>query len=238
MLNVLNNSPLYQQLYQDMLGRILNGDWPEDFKIPTEAELCNEYNVSRMTIRLAMDKLKDQGYLIRKQGRGTFVTRPVAEQELNRFYSFSDDNDDIPMISEVLSIEIIPAPEKIAAKLAVETGLPVVVIERIRSKDGIPIAYEKSYVVATMCPGITKEMIETDGLYKTIMKLGHVIPSVATETFEAILINEKKAKYLNTKAKEPGMFICRVARTGDTVIEYCESVVRGNKMKYHITMQK
>lgn len=93
MLDEKSSIPLYSQLYQKMLENITSGLWQDGFKLPTEVELCQQYGVSRITVRMAMDKLNSQGYLYRKQGRGTFVTRPKIEQKLAYFYSFSDNID-------------------------------------------------------------------------------------------------------------------------------------------------
>ncbi|HKM21123.1 MAG TPA: GntR family transcriptional regulator [Lachnospiraceae bacterium] len=240
MINEMNSVPLYVQLYHEILEHIVNGEWPQDYKVPSEAQICEEYNVSRMTVRLAMDKLKDQGYLKRKQGQGTFVTIPVLEQKLNGFYSFSDTSDEKgqPMISKVISMEVTKAKDLIADKLQVTNGTKVFRIERVRSMDGIPVVYETSYIPEHICPQLRADHIERDGLYQSLMFLNHIAPDSAMETLEAVATDELAAKYLNTKPGQPAMFIQRIAKEKDTTIEYCQSTVRGDKMKYNIMLKK
>ena len=82
---------LYYQLKEEMKEKIKAGEWPAEFKIPPERELCSIYGVSRITVRQALEDIKREGYIYSKQGRGTFVTRPKIELDLEKFYSFSED---------------------------------------------------------------------------------------------------------------------------------------------------
>lgn len=240
MINEMNSVPLYVRLYHEILEHIVSGEWPQNYKVPSEAQICEEYNVSRMTVRLAMDKLKDQGYLKRKQGQGTFVTIPILEQKLNGFYSFSDTADEKgqPMISKVISMKVIEAKDMVTDKLQVKERTKVFRIERVRSLDDIPVVYEISYIPEQICPKLKAADIERDGLYQSLLLLNHIAPDCALETLEAIASDETAAKYLNAKTGQPAMFIQRIAKEKDAIIEYCQSVVRGDKMKYNIMLKK
>ena len=81
--------PLYLQIYEQLLQKIEDRIWPVDTMIPTEAELCKEYDVSNITVREAIRILVQDGKLSRTPGKGTFVTRQKLEQKLNRFFSFT-----------------------------------------------------------------------------------------------------------------------------------------------------
>ena len=67
---------LYGQIVNDIMHNITSGVWPVGYVIPTEAELQEQYGVSRATVRTAILKLVNQGYLVRRKGSGTYVTRP------------------------------------------------------------------------------------------------------------------------------------------------------------------
>src|SRR5665647_3212360 len=90
-LNVKLPTTLYFQLKEQLMSRIAMKEWNPGDKIPNEHALCHEYGVSRITVRQALTDLEREGYIIRKQGKGTFVTFPRIEQNLTSFYSFSDE---------------------------------------------------------------------------------------------------------------------------------------------------
>ncbi len=240
MLNDKDGIPLYLQLYHEILEHIVSGEWPAYYKVPSEAALCSEYEVSRMTVRLALEKLKDQGYIKRKQGQGSYVSAPAMEQKLNAFYSFSDVKGERggQVSSKVLSMAITPAKESIAAKLEIALGTEVFCVERIRQIEGRPFVYENSYIPVSLCPQLTKEDIEEHGLYKSLLRLGHISLESALETFEAISMDSVSAKYLNIKSGQPAMLIERIAKQGEQPVEFCISTVKGDRMKYNILLHK
>lgn len=240
MLDENSSIPLYSQLYQEMLDNITTGRWPEQFQLPTEAMLCQQYGVSRITVRMAMDKLNSQGYLYRKQGRGTFVARPRIEQNLTSFYSFSDNISPRGQKrgSRILSFETIPSPAEIAVRLEIPVEEPVFKMERVRTIGEIPFAYEFSYLPCMLCPGLNATSIGEIGLYNSLKKYADLIPNLATERFNAILLGKTAAKYLEAKSGQAGLHIERVAYVDQRIAEYCDSIVRGDRITYHVELHR
>ncbi len=240
MLDEKSSIPLYSQLYQKMMENITSGKWPDGFKLPTEAELCQQYGVSRITVRMAMDKLNSQGYLYRKQGRGSFITQPKIEQKLAYFYSFSDniDHPDEKRQSTVLSFEAIPCPDKIAQRLQIPAGEPVFKMERIRSVGTVPFAYEFSYIPCSLCPQLNGPSIAEIGLYNSLGKYSGLVPNLATEQFTAVLLGKKAARYLQGKSTQPGLHIDRITFVDQRIIEYCDTIVRGDRITYHVELHQ
>ena len=110
-------------------------------------------------------------------------------------------------------------------------------LERIRSIDGIAFAYEKSYMPLEVCPGLTGVSVEKKGLYKSLEELGKVIPDLAKETFEAILPSQRVAEYLKMKERQPALQIDRITKSNGHIIEYCKSIVRGDRIKYNVILR-
>jgi len=81
---------LYIQLYEIILKKIEDKEWPVGFQIPIEQELCNVFKMSRATVRSAISELARQGYLTRQQGRGTFVSKKVISDKLTMFITFGE----------------------------------------------------------------------------------------------------------------------------------------------------
>ncbi len=109
---------MYYQLYEILLGRIKDGTWQPDDMLPSEAELVDQYDLSRATVRQAFDMLVNQGWVFRRRGQGTFVSRPTIEQNLSRIVSFWEDMKQrgLEPGTKVMEREIIPANEEIWRK--------------------------------------------------------------------------------------------------------------------------
>jgi len=240
---VLNENspiPLYVQLKHIFLNRIENSVWDIDTKIPTEKELCIEFNVSRITVRQALDELERRGHIYRKQGNGTYIKRPIIEQRLFSFYSFSEEikKSGRKPGSVILDFNIVKCTLNIAESLQVEVGSEVLKICRLRLADEEPFALETSYLPYSMCYGLTALEVQNNGLYSSLSMRYMIEPSVVEESFEAIIIPLKMAEKLNVSKRFPGIHLERITRSGRTIFEYCDCIIRGDKYKYSVKLNK
>ena len=89
-INKSSSIPLYQQLYEKLRDEINEGRYPAGSRLPTEAELSETYQVSRVTVRKAMEQLEKEDFLVRKVGKGTFVREHKFSRQLNAVMSFSE----------------------------------------------------------------------------------------------------------------------------------------------------
>src|SRR5690625_1490006 len=119
LLNHETFEPLYHQLKRIIEKKIESGEWGPGDKISSEHELKNKYKISRNTVQKALDELVQEGVLERKQGRGTFVSKPRIKQSLTSFYSFSKvmEKQNMNPRDVVLSIEVEHPSHKVAQKL-------------------------------------------------------------------------------------------------------------------------
>ncbi|HBT15682.1 MAG TPA: GntR family transcriptional regulator, partial [Firmicutes bacterium] len=188
---------LYYQLKEILLEKIKNNEWPINGKIPTERELCEIFKVSRITVRQALYELEKEGYLYRKQGKGTFVTAPKIEQRLSSFYSFSEEIRKMGYTpsTQVVGFDLVTADDEVAKYLNIAKEVSVYSIRRLRLANQEPFAYEISFIPYELCPGLTSEEVATNGLYNSMRKYG-IAPNKAIETFEAVAISSKDALYL------------------------------------------
>lgn len=237
------NSPLslYYQLKNIIIDNIKNKIWDINTKIPTERELCENYKVSRITVRQALKELENEGYLYRKQGKGTFVTGQKFVQRLSHFYSFSEEISKMGSIpsTEILSFEIVPADLSIAEKLNIAEKEKVFSIRRLRLADNEPFAVETSYVVHKYAKDLTREDIDKYGLYKTLQQDCGIYPTTASETFEAVVTNSEEARFLQVDKRSAVLRLERITSSADgIIIEYCISIIRSDKYKYTIQLSK
>lgn len=140
-------TPLYVQLMEELETSIRNGVYKPGDKIMTEAEMAKEYGVSLITVRKAVGSLMEKGLVVRRQGKGTFVTKPKYSRNMKKLQSFTEmcEQMGVKPGAQVLENRLIMADKKVADRLGIEPGSNVVYISRLRLADGEPVQVEKSY---------------------------------------------------------------------------------------------
>ncbi|MEG0591682.1 MAG: GntR family transcriptional regulator [Coprobacillus sp.] len=142
-----NAMPLYLQLKNTIKGLIDSGDIHVGEKIPSEYELCEKYNVSRITVRGALSELEDEGYLVKRQGKGTFASKPKLFRPLQDSVGFTESCKSAGMESTsiVLHREILPLNEKMQKNLNLDDNDKLLYIQRLRLANGEPLMIENNY---------------------------------------------------------------------------------------------
>ena len=140
-------TPLYVQLMEELETSIRNGVYKPGDKIMTEAEIAKEYGVSLITVRKAVGSLMEKGLVVRKQGKGTFVTKPKFSRNMRKLQSFTEmcEQMGVKPGARVLENRLTAADKKVSDRLGIEPGSNVVYISRLRLADGEPVQVEKSY---------------------------------------------------------------------------------------------
>lgn len=140
-------TPLYVQLMEELETSIRNGVYKPGDKIMTEAEMAKEYGVSLITVRKAVGSLMEKGLVVRKQGKGTFVTKPKYSRNMKKLQSFTEmcEQMGVKPGARVLENRLTAADKKVSDRLGIEPGSNVVYISRLRLADGEPVQVEKSY---------------------------------------------------------------------------------------------
>lgn len=148
-LQSMDESPLYNQLRDILKQEIANGTYKSGERIPTEADLCKIYSVSRNTVRNAVNELVKENLLVRKQGKGTFVCRKKVPRTISKTQvskSFSELCRDMGCVpgAKVIKSVIEDASAEDIQIFGLESNAKVIVIERIRYTDQIPVSLEIS----------------------------------------------------------------------------------------------
>jgi len=150
-----NFRPLYVQVKDLLIQRMVRGDWGPGEPLPTETALAEEFRVSHGTVRKALDKLAAENLVVRQQGRGTFVVSHTPQRALFHFFHMlgKDGSRRLPD-SRLLSCERAPASEIERGKLELPAGAEVLRIHRVRTLDGEPAIIEWIVVAAGTFPGL------------------------------------------------------------------------------------
>lgn len=231
--------PLYYQLKQILEERIAQGEWSVGEQIPTEAELCKEYDVSRITVRHALSELERDGLIVRRQGVGTFVASPKIEPDLTRFYSFSEEfrKRGMQPRTEVLEFTVSDKEFEVCRTLNQPLESRVYRIVRLRYADDIVMAIEETYLPYQMFPGLTKELLQERAMYEVMRSDYNIYPTTAEESFGAILLTEEHARWFGLRAGDPGLDIVRKTFSHSTCIEYTRGVIRADKFRFHVKLE-
>jgi GntR family transcriptional regulator len=232
--------PLYYQLKQILLEQMKHAEVGE--LIPTETELCSIFNISRPTVRQAINELVTEGFLYRLKGKGTFISRPKISQDFMMVLeSFNDEMKEKGLTpkTKVLQFQLEKASEIVAEKLQINEGSEVVILERLRSTNDEPIVLVDTHLPSSMVQDILSKDLESESLYKIIERdYGYEI-SRAIRTIEPSIAGEYEAKLLGIKKGVPVQYIETVAYldTGQP-IEYSIAKYRGDRSTFSFELTK
>jgi GntR family transcriptional regulator len=230
--------PLYHQLKELLRQEIESGHWQPGQRIPSEAELCQAFDISRSVTRQALRELEYQGLLYREQGKGTFVAQPkISEslmQDLSGFYEDMVAKGLTP-VTKVLRQEVQPADKKIAAYLQIEPGDKVIAIERLRSVDNEPINLVTTYLPYDICPDLFDEDLSTQSVYALLEQKYGLALSHGRRTIEAVATNQYEAQLLGVEEGAPLVLLDSVSYLKDgRPIEYFHAVHRGDRSRFEV----
>lgn len=230
--------PLYIQLMNIIIYKIENF-MQEDDKLDSEREICQKYDVSRTTVRQALDELEKKKYIYKVQGKGNFISPKIVAQDLVKVSSFTDEMKKLGKkpSSKLLAFEIIEPDHKIMNKLNLKENSLVFKIIRLRLADDIPHIYEISYLPYDKFEGLTREMLSENPMYEVLKNTFKVKISSAEEILESILLSKLESIYLCTPQGNPGLKIERITYDNDIVIEYTISIARADKFKYKVYLK-
>ena len=234
-----NNSPipLYYQLKSFIENQISSGAWKPGEQIPSEAELCQEFQISRTTIRQAIGELVSQGKLKRTQGRGTFVTQYNIEKPLFFLIGFSQDMKlrGLKPSSRVLKFETIPPSAHITQILRLKENEPAILVKRLRLADDQLMAIDNCYLPFNRYFAIMHENLENNSLYDLLAKKFDTVPVRSIRTIESVGCSPSEAELLDIKIGFPILYIIGTNfDQNDQPFEYDETFYRGDRFTFNI----
>ena len=238
-LSLSSNIPLHAQLVGIIKREISSGALKIGDLLPSEAELCRALDISRNTARQAIGELEDEGLVVRKRGRGTFVADPSANRRGVR-YSFTTEVSSMGKepSSTLVDFQITTPSAIVCEKMELREGTPVYCFTRIRNVDGEPLILETSYYPQYIYPNLTREMVQTHSFYSLLYHVG-IVPFAADESYEAVILEDSCAALLGVPSGSCAFFHQRLTRTEDgRIYEYTRSYIRGDRVRLDVHMQK
>lgn len=206
--------PRYQQLRDDLVGRIAAGEWALEEAIATEAELGQFYNVSTGTVRKAIDLLVVEGVLTRSQGKGTFIRRPRFDSSLFRFFRFkSRDGAPVRPTARVFKREVVKPNEEIRSTLGMKASEKAIHLSRMRLIEGQAVLSEEIWLPRARFEPLATLPLEDfeDLLYPLYERLCRQIVASATEILKVEQATADDASLLGLEVGSPVILVHRVA---------------------------
>ena len=228
--------PLYQQLKEFVTDKIDRGEWQPGHRLPSENELANEFGVSRLTVRQALQLLQSQGLVERAQGRGTFVGRPKVAHDLLSIYTTKADIQrnagQAPQLG-LFELKQVETTAGVQAHLKLEPGSKVYQLRRSLRADSEPLMLINSWLPVSLFPGLEDRGLNHRTIREVVLDYG-IAATHQHKEVEVTLIGEEEAEVLGTRAGAPALLMTYVTEHEGVPFEYRKMVVRGDRCKYYV----
>lgn len=231
-----SGAPLYQQVAAKFETAIREGTLPAGSRIENELSLADRLNLSRPTIRRAIQSLVDAGLIVRRQGIGSQVVHGQVTRGLELTSLFDDlkHSGGAPE-TVVLRHESVPANVNVAGHLSVPVGAPVLEVLRLRKSGGVPVAILHNWIPYTV-EGLTRAELESHGLYEALRSRG-VVPQVGKQRISARRVTQAESLELDI---ESGAAVLAMERTAydsmGRAIEHGEHIYRPDLYSLEFTV--
>ncbi len=239
MLDERSPVPLYYQLQEIIRSRIDNGQWGPGQQLPPEADLCQEFNLSRGTVRQALSDLVREGMLHRRRGKGSFVATPKIQQDLQSLMGFSSYVKNVlgaDLGSRLISARVIPATASLAKTLGVREGSDIVEIRKVKLVDDQPFFLSAAFLPRDANPGLEKDDHSDGSLIQLLREKYGLQVAKVKGWFEPVLVTEYEASLLDVEKDSPAMLYQRIRfDADDKPLMLSKNVIRGDMCR--ITFQ-
>ena len=237
----LSPVPLYSQLKEILRTRILDGTYPPLSRMPSEAELGKAFEVSRITVRQALGDLQKEGLIFKIDGKGTFVAKPKAFQNVSTLQGLGESMTQrgYEVINRLRSFKTVPANAQVAARLQVAEGENVVQIKRARLVNRELVSLEITWLPEAVGKRLEKADLVSRDIFLILendcaLPLGH-----ADLAIDAILADAELARALEVEEGSPVMRIERLTHTADGApLDYEHLYYRGDAFQYRLRIDR
>jgi GntR family transcriptional regulator len=237
----LSPLPLYAQIKDALRARILDGTYAPHSQMPSEYELCAMFDVSRITVRQALGDLQKEGLLFKLHGKGTFVSKPKAFQNVTSLQGFAEAMSSMgyEIVNQLRSVRFVKADRQVAARLDVPESSRVAEIHRVRLLNREPVSVEITWLPEALGKRIAGADLETRDIFLILendcgVPLGH-----ADVAIDAILADDDIAKALRVEEGSPVLRIERLTHDAKgKPIDFEYLYFRGDAFQYRLRIDR
>lgn len=221
---------LYHQLLEILKGFIETGEWRVGAQIPTEEQLCEQFNVSKATVRLAIGELVLLGYLKRIQGKGTFVRRKRSGHNITMFLDLGENGlyNHLSCIVRVIENQICQPEEEIKDHLGLSEGDYCLGLKRLVIAEGVPLKVERLYTSRALRPGLPGNEGLTDlSIYSFLENRCGIKVQRVKEVIDLVPLGSEDATLLEMASGPLALRTRHISYVNShTPVSYAESIYR------------
>jgi GntR family transcriptional regulator len=234
-----NQEKLYIQVMRILVDEIAKGTWAIGDRIPSEGELSALYAVSKITVRQALTNLTADGYLVRVQGKGTFVAgnRPVVGLTMKTRFTDGLFGGEVGETREVLERGVAELPAEVSRLLGIEGPLYRIATRRLA--EGVPVSTDESFIPPGLLPGIEEQGLEGFRLFEAIQERGTRKVFRMRQTVEIAPLSAVEARILGASAGQPALAVHRLLiGPEDQPLGYSRIVEIGERFKLETEFER
>ena len=233
--------PLYIQLEDFLRHQIERGDWQPGERMPSEQELANRFEISRMTARKALTLLVTDGVLDRHPGKGTFVAQAkVPAAATLTSFSTAMREMGLTVSSKVIEKTIMKPPPRVQEALQLQPGEQVIYLRRVRCIENQPVALMSSYMPASFYAALLAEEVTDRPLTAVMEAINSELKITASQDyFEASIARGEEADLLEVPKGSPVLLERGVVYAQNGVpVRNSKVVYRGDRFRLNLSMDK
>src|SRR5246500_3828625 len=234
-MSLAHDSPLYSRVETVLAGEITDGTLKLGDQLPTENSLIARFEVSRITVRRAIQNLVSRGLVEIRRGKGTFVAAPKITQELTELSGFVEDMHAVGRkpTARLIGKEILTADQTVASQLELTKGERVVRIRRVRLADGIPLSFDETFLPLEIGKKVIANNLKVEPIF-SLLERKYDIPLIEAEyKLEAVAAEPEVAAALKVKQRSPIFRIERISySTGGRPVDYERLHYRGDLVQF------
>ncbi|MDM0037689.1 GntR family transcriptional regulator [Variovorax sp. J22G21] len=233
--------PLYTQVRETLRERILDGTYAPHAQLPSESEMVALFKVSRITVRQALSDLQRENLIFKIPGKGTFVAKPKAFQQLSQLEGFAEAmvRMGYEIRNQVTSHKTVPASPRVAQHLGLAEGTPVAQIKRVRHLNRAPVSYEVTYLPHAIGERLRRADLAGRDIFLILendygLALGH-----ADLQIDAMLADEVLARALDVDEGTAVLRIERLTHTADGApLDFEDLYFRGDAFQHRLRIAR
>lgn len=237
----MSPAPLYAQIKAHLRDRILDGSYKPHEQMPSESEMMASFGVSRITVRQALNDLQNEGLIFRIHGKGTFVSKPKAFQDLGKLQGFGEAMRQMghETYSRLLSLREVKPSMQVQERLKLGPREKVCELQRLRFLNREPISLDVSYVSVKLGTRLAREDLATRDIFAIVendygIQLGHADLQIGT-----MLADERLARQLRLPEGSPVLFIERTTHTAEGLpFDHEHLYYRGDAFTYKVRVDR
>ena len=233
--------PRHTQISNWLRAQIEEGSFKPDDKLPSENELAKKFDVSRVTIRRALQSLENEEIIYRCQGLGSFVSENRAAHNLVRLTDFNEDmmRAGLNATSVVKTFKMVQSPNWLSEQLLLDEESKVLQIDRLRMGNGEPIAFDSTWLPVIYGQLLNEDDLTDSTIYQILEKEYDIPILKGSYRMSAAVADDYLSEILNVPVHSPLFLIDRLTFTiGGKPLYYQKRYYRNDKVIYEMTLER